>query len=132
LEHNARGGTADDFTRLIHDQQKYRNTDKGYWVAQVDPKAARHAITGTIQDFRGALLTSDGAALLATEFKQANWSDLLRLGYIEGPQGIIKATRTAEATDPDRTQWPRYKVSDDASAVVCQGSLGLATTTNKP
>ena len=63
LEHNARGGSTEDLTRLIHDQQKYRNTDDGYWIAQVYQQAAHHAIAGTVQDFRGALLTSDAAAL---------------------------------------------------------------------
>lgn len=120
LELKARGGTTEEFFQLIHDQQRYRNTPEGYWVAQVNPEAAKHALTGTVSNARGALLASDGAALLVTDFHQLSWRQLLDLGYREGPEGIIVATRKIEGSDPERTTWPRYKVSDDATAAVCR------------
>jgi len=118
LEHAARGGTSDDFYNLIHDQQQYRNTPGGYWVAQVNPEAAHHAVTGTAEHARGALLLSDGAAPLVTDFHEQSWQGLLDLAHQSGPQELINATRKLESLDPDRTRWPRYKVSDDATAVV--------------
>jgi hypothetical protein len=120
LESTARGGSADDLANLINDQQQYRNTAAGYWVAQVDPAAAGYALTGTVDSARGALLASDGAALLVTDFHEHTWDELLQLGYQHGPQAIITATRKAEGSDPERTRWPRYKVSDDATAAVCR------------
>lgn len=120
LERNARGGTTEEFLGLIHDQQQYRNKSGGYWVAQVNPEAAHHALTGTVEDARGALLLSDGAALLVTEFHELTWQGLLDLAYQSGPQELINATRKLEALDPDRTRWPRYKVSDDATAILCR------------
>ncbi len=109
-----------DLMQRIHHQQLHRNTSEGYWIAQHDPAAANYAITGTVDDARGALLTSDGAALLVTDYHELTWEQLLHLGYTEGPTGIIGATRKAEASDPDRVKWPRYKVSDDATAVLCR------------
>jgi hypothetical protein len=120
LEHAARGGTPDDLFNLIRDQQQYRNTPGGYWVAQINPEAAEHAVTGTIKNARGALLLSDGAALLVTDFHELNWQGLLDLAYQSGPHELISATRKLESLDPDRTRWPRYKVSDDATAIIAR------------
>ncbi|NUO55600.1 MAG: hypothetical protein HOV71_20670 [Hamadaea sp.] len=112
--------TPEQLKVFIAEQQKFRNVDGGYWVAQVDPEAGHHALRGTVEDARGALLTSDGAALLVTDFGLWSWEQLLQTGYADGPQAIIDETRRAESSDPDRTRWARAKVSDDATAVVCR------------
>jgi hypothetical protein len=88
-------------------------------VAQSDPAAAAHALTGELTGVRAALLLSDGAALLATLFGATSWRELVDLGLTGGPDAIITATRELEARDPDRSVWPRYKTHDDATAVVC-------------
>ena len=71
------------------------------------------------QAYAARSLASDGAALLVTDYRLLDWRGYLDLGYRDGPAGIIAATRTAERADPDRTRWPRQKVSDDATAAVC-------------
>jgi hypothetical protein len=109
-----------DLVRFIQKQQGYRNTQDGYWVAQNDPAASAHALTGSVSGAVGAVVASDGAALLCTEFGQMDWRGYLELAYREGPTGLIAATRRAELSDPERTRWFRYKVSDDATAVVCR------------
>lgn len=113
-------GTRDDLARFIADQQAQRNTPGGYWIARTEPEAAAYALTGTVDGVRGAVLASDGAALLVTDYGLLDWRGYLDLGHREGPAGIIAATRAAERDDPDRTRWPRQKVSDDATAAVCQ------------
>ncbi|MEV0455209.1 hypothetical protein [Catellatospora methionotrophica] len=123
----AERGTRDDLTRFIADQQSQRNTTGGYWIARTEPEAAAHALTGTVSGVRGAILASDGAALLVTDYGLLDWRGYLDLGYREGPAGIIAATRAAERDDPDRARWPRQKVSDDATAAVC-----LFDTTREP
>ncbi|MEU7825150.1 hypothetical protein [Catellatospora sp. NPDC049133] len=115
----AERGTRDDLARFIADQQSQRNTPGGYWIARTEPEAAAHAITGTVDGVRGAMLASDGAALLVTDYALLDWRGYLDLGYREGPAGVIAATRTAERADPDRIRWPRQKASDDATAAVC-------------
>ena len=112
------GGAALD--ALIQQQQRIRNQPGGYWIAQADPQAARHAHTGTAEGIRGALLLSDGAALLVTDFAALSWRELLDLGYEAGPHGIITATRELEERDPDGAVWPRYKRHDDATVIVCR------------
>ncbi|QDY05758.1 hypothetical protein FJK98_00115 [Micromonospora sp. HM134] len=105
---------------LIREQQQVRNRPGGYWVAQVDPSAAAHAISGVVDDVRGAALLSDGAALLVTDFSAMDWSGLLTFAYEQGPSALIAATREYEDRDPDGLIWPRYKHRDDATAVVCR------------
>jgi hypothetical protein len=109
-----------DLTALIELQQGYRNTPEGYWIAQTSPDAAYHALTGTRVGSTGAVVASDGAALLVTEFGLLNWRSYVELAYQQGAAGIIAATRAAELDDPECTRWPRYKRHDDATAVVCR------------
>lgn len=119
---SAAAGTDDGLAlhALIRTQQQIRNQPGGYWVAQADPAAADHARVGTLAAVTGALLLSDGAALLASDFDALTWRELLDLGYAAGPNGIIAATRELESRDPQGQVWPRYKCHDDATAVVCR------------
>ncbi len=105
---------------LIREQQQVRNQPGGYWVAQVDPSAADHAMSGLVEEVRGAALLSDGAALLVTDFKAMDWPALLTFSYEQGPSALIAATREYEDRDPDGLIWPRYKHRDDATAVICR------------
>ncbi|MGY0236553.1 hypothetical protein [Longispora urticae] len=114
----ARGGQP--LYDLIQAQQKIRNQPGGYWIAQTDPSAASHARVGTVSGVRGALLMSDGAALLAAEFGVLTWAELVEVGYSQGPSALIALTREWEDRDPEGVRWPRYKRRDDATAVVCR------------
>ena len=114
----AASGAEPALTALIEAQQRLRNRAQGYWVAQADPAAAGHGIAGEVTGARGALLLSDGAALLASDFGALSWRELLDLGYERGPDELIAATREVERRDAERVVWPRYKVHDDASAIV--------------
>lgn len=107
---------------LIEAQQKVRNRPGGYWIAQVNPDAALHAQTGSLPgaEVRGAVLLSDGAALLVTDFKVMDWRRLLTLAYERGPGELIAMTRQLEDRDPHGVVWPRYKHRDDATAIVCE------------
>lgn len=106
---------------VINAQQRVRNQPGGYWVAQVDPSAAKHARTGTVarSATRSALVLSDGAARAVSDFHKLDWPDLIEAGHEYGPQGVIALTRNLEVQDSNSQRWPRYKVHDDASAIVC-------------
>jgi hypothetical protein len=87
-------------------------------VAQSDARAAAEAVTGVVADCAAVVLLSDGAATLATLLGALTWRELIDLAVARGPHELIAATREVEARDPDGVVWPRYKVHDDASAVV--------------
>ncbi len=109
---------ADGFAAVIHDRQRRRNRPGGYWVAQSDPRAATRAVTGVIGNAASVVLLSDGAAGLATFLGALSWRELVDLAVARGPAELIAATREVEARDPHGRVWPRFKVHDDASAVV--------------
>lgn len=105
---------------LVAAQRPHRNTPEGYWVAGSNPQAAHHALTGTIERARleRAALLSDGASCLVEDYHQTDWTGLLDLLHTHGPEHLIRQVRQTEATDPTGTKWPRYKASDDATALL--------------
>lgn len=106
---------------LVQAQRQLRNQPGGYWVASTNPAAADHAVVGTVprRDVRRAALLTDGAARLVDPFKVRTWPQLLDMLEEEGPSGLLRHTRKAEATDPRGDRWPRFKSRDDATAVLC-------------
>jgi hypothetical protein len=106
------------FAAVIRARQRLRNRPGGYWVAQSDPHAAAEAVTGVVDDCSAVVLLTDGAAGLATMLGALTWRELVDLAVDRGPHELIAATREVEARDPDGVVWPRFKVHDDASAVV--------------
>lgn len=105
-------------SRLVQTQRRVRNQPGGYWVAAADPAAARESRTGAAQlsQVKRAAVLSDGAARLV-EFGLTGWEQILTTLAERGPHTLIDETRDTEATDPRGNRWPRYKASDDATAV---------------
>jgi hypothetical protein len=112
------GGNPEALGRLIQAQQRIRNRPGGYGVAQHDPVAARHVVSGTVDGVTGAALLTDGAAVAVVEFAALTWRELLEVAYAAGPSDVIALTREVERRDADRVIWPRFKTHDDATVVV--------------
>lgn len=108
--------------------ERLRNAPGGFWVAAPDPAVAEHAITGSrpLATLRSALLLSDGITRLADEFGLATFADLALFASQDGPAGLIRRVRAAEASDPHGSRWRRGKSSDDATAVYCDDLRALA------
>src|SRR5581483_1637598 len=106
---------------LIVAMRQHRNTEGGFWLAAGEPAAAEAALTGAVPrpDLRRAALLTDGASRLADMFGQYGWPDLLDLLGREGPEALIARTREAERSDPEGRRWPRTRIRDDATAVLC-------------
>ncbi|MFB8242777.1 hypothetical protein ACFC58_40210 [Kitasatospora purpeofusca] len=108
--------------RMVEAQRLTRNTTDGYWVATSSGEAAHHALTGAVPlaDVRAAVVLSDGASRLVTEYRAASWVDAFSTLRRAGADGLISAVRKVEATDPEGLRWPRFKVGDDATVAFCQ------------
>lgn len=109
--------------RMKHAELAARNTSGGYWIAAADPAAVDHAITGVLplSDVRRMAILTDGAARAVDTFGQCDWPGLLETLATSGPTALIAGVREAEASDPEGVRWPRNKISDDATAVYCDG-----------
>jgi hypothetical protein len=98
-----------------------RNRPGGYWTAAADPAAADHALAGEVPlgELDRCALLSDGAARAVDPFGLTDWAGVLHLLADAGPGELLEGVRAAERADADATRWPRTKVSDDATAVLC-------------
>ena len=109
----------------VETMRSYRNRPGGFWVASVDPDAAREATSGTVplDGLRAATLLSDGASRLVDRFHLATWPELLKILAEDGPGELIRRVRSAEDTDPRGERWPRGKAHDDASVAYLRFTL---------
>jgi hypothetical protein len=100
-----------------------RNVPGGYWIAASDPRAAEHALTGNLRltQVRRAAILTDGATRIVDPFNVYDWHQTLELLERAGPTALISQVRATEAADPNGERWPRNKLSDDATAVYCDG-----------
>jgi hypothetical protein len=96
-----------------------RNRPGGFWIAGPDPRAAEHALTGTVplESLASVTLLSDGATRLADRFELADWEETLAVLASSGPDELIQRVRDAEDGDPDGRRWPRGKTHDDATVL---------------
>jgi hypothetical protein len=98
-----------------------RNQPGGFWIASADPAAAHHAFTGSRSRsaLRRVALLTDGVTRLVEMFGVVDWSDLLDVAERAGPRALLKEVRAWENQDRQATRWPRIKIHDDATAVLC-------------
>ncbi|MBV7700891.1 protein phosphatase 2C domain-containing protein [Streptomyces sp. TRM70350] len=96
-----------------------RNRPDGFWIAGPEPRAAEHALTGTVplDSLTSVTLLSDGATRLVDRFQLADWAGVVSLLNASGPNELIRRVREAEAGDPDGRRWPRGKTQDDATVL---------------
>jgi hypothetical protein len=114
--------------QALRQSRMQSNTGAGRWVLGLEPEAARH-LQFAVFEQRGpvtGLAMSDGFSALELKYKRYTAADLLTVAR---PQGLValaaELRRIEEVEDPDGTIFPRFKRSDDATAVVFQvGSKG--------
>jgi hypothetical protein len=96
-----------------------RNRPGGFWIAGPDPRAAEHALTGTVSldSLSSVTLLSDGATRLVDRFQLTTWQETLAVLDLSGPSELIRRVREVEASDLDGRRWPRGKAQDDATAL---------------
>lgn len=105
---------------LVQYERSERNRPGGYWIAEANPAAARHALTGRWQtaEVSHALALTDGIANCVTVFKALpDWRAVLDVARHDLAQLVAIAER-AEDSDPDGQRWPRTKHRDDKAAAV--------------
>lgn len=106
---------------LQAEQAKWRNREKGYWVAGAEPEAARHGLAARnhSSSVSSVLLATDGAAFAVDLYNLfAAWSDLVP----EAPEDVLSAVEEREFDDGDGRKWPRSKRADDKTLVFCKRS----------
>ncbi|MDR7220097.1 hypothetical protein [Aminobacter aminovorans] len=99
----------------------YNQPGGSVWTLGIEPAAADHLASEQLDvslPARG-LLCSDGFAALADQYGRYGVSDLVRAATSTGLAPLLQELRQIERVeDPDGQQFPRFKVSDDATAVL--------------
>ncbi|WP_080043898.1 protein phosphatase 2C domain-containing protein [[Actinomadura] parvosata] len=107
--------------RMKHAELAVRNTEGGYWISAAIPDVANHALVGKVplSEIKSVSMLTDGAARAVDTFGLGEWREIIDLLSTEGPNALIRRVRTAEHSDPVARKWPRNKVSDDATVIIC-------------
>lgn len=72
------------------------------------------------------LLMSDGMSCLVSDYARYDAESLMQAALTRGLAELVTEIRQIEAEDADCTRYPRFKVSDDASAILLRISGGSA------
>ncbi|HUQ54291.1 protein phosphatase 2C domain-containing protein [Lentzea sp.] len=88
-------------------------------TAGAKPADVEHALTGEVPlpDVRRVALLTDGAARAVDLFGLFGWPQALELMTANGPDDLIRRMRAVEKEDVKAVDWPREKISDDATVV---------------
>ncbi|HEY3691622.1 MAG TPA: hypothetical protein VGL46_15220 [Pseudonocardiaceae bacterium] len=103
--------------RLQTQQAARRNRPGGYWIAEADPTAARHALVHRVRvrEISWVGLATDGAYKPMQHLGLDNWSRLATLDEAGLQQILGRCERWEARHDPTAVELPRAKCHDDKS-----------------
>lgn len=105
--------------RLQRQQRTRRNREGGYWIAEADSAAGRHAVTVAVlrSEITWAVIATDGAYKPIRHLGLDDWRAVAREDAA-GLFALLERCRDWETrADPDGKELPRAKVSDDKTLV---------------
>ncbi|MEN6543102.1 hypothetical protein [Parvibaculum sp.] len=110
-----------DVMRFLRAARNRQNTETGYWILGLDPRAVdfmRRWEVPLTRPVTGLLMT-DGFASLAYDYDRLTPADLVRRARDEGLSALLSEIRNIEQNeDPALRLYPRFKRSDDATALL--------------
>ena len=109
-----------EFLDALRKARNFVNTEKGHWLFGPDAAAADHVASSQIDAPAGTivLLTTDGFLALASDYGRYDAEGLLAAARTKGLQSLGAELRAIEAGDPQGAAYPRFKTSDDATALL--------------
>ena len=96
------------------------NTRNGSWLFSPDAACAEHAASAHFPGEQGSLLllATDGFLSLVTEYSAYDVASLLAAAQSDGLAALGEELRVIESGDPEGHEFPRFKKSDDATALL--------------
>lgn len=119
----AASGVRDEFLPALRASRNRVNTGEE-WLFAPDSACADHAKQARIAAAPGArlLLASDGFLALASDYESYTPESLFAAACTRGLAPLGEELRRIEAGDPDGLRYPRFKRSDDATALLLRVS----------
>ncbi|HUO88816.1 MAG TPA: protein phosphatase 2C domain-containing protein [Rhizomicrobium sp.] len=101
-------------------KERSRINSGRHWAFSPDPRAAEHVSRCHVAAPKGALLllASDGFLALATDYGRYTADTLLEKASGRGLAALAEELREIEDADPQGHKFPRFKKSDDATALL--------------
>lgn len=108
------------YTALFRDARSKVNSPDGTWLFAPYPPASEHVSRVRLDAPAGTLLllASDGFLALANGYKLYDIDGLIAAATSKGLVALEKEARALEQNDPEGRSFPRFKKSDDATAVL--------------
>ena len=109
---------------LLRQHREWQNTPaSGIWTLGLVPEAADHLVSERL-DIRGkahAIVCSDGFSDLAVLYATYDSTSLVRTALAKGLRPMLDELRRFEREiDPEGLRYPRYKQSDDTTALLVE------------
>jgi hypothetical protein len=116
----AAGHNRPEYLSALRRARNYANTEKGGWVFGPDPRAADHVVvrTAVAPTDTLVLLATDGFLALVSDYRRYDVEALLAAATSLGLEKLGEELRDIERADADGTRYPRFKTSDDATALL--------------
>jgi hypothetical protein len=116
----AAGSSRAEYLPSLRRARNFVNKPDGSWLFGPDPAAADHAEMKRVSAPAGTivLLASDGFLALVSEYARYDLGGLISAAQVKGLAALGEEIRAIEAADPDGERYPRFKKSDDATAVL--------------
>lgn len=104
---------------MIKENRMMYNTENGYWILGFDTSAVSKAAYGIIEitEPTKILMASDGFSALVDKYHVFDKKDFISHVEEKGLNVLYDHLRTIENDDNLGIKFPRYKKSDDASAI---------------
>jgi hypothetical protein len=105
---------------LLRSQRAAINRPGSQWTFGIDPACAEHARAWSFKLKRPAhlLLMTDGFSALADRYRVYEAGSLVRAALERGLQELGRELRAIEMADAGGAKHPRFKASDDATALL--------------
>jgi hypothetical protein len=112
-------GSLAPYLAELRKQRNHINSGK-HWAFSPDPRAADHVQRKHVAASRGTLLmlASDGFLALATDYERYTAHTLMERAVARGLAALGEELREIEEADPQGHRYPRFKRSDDATALL--------------
>lgn len=119
------GGALGDAETLaaLRQHRESQNTPGGIWTLGLVPEAADHLFHERlpVKDRAHALVCSDGLADLVVLYAAYDAASLVRAAIDKGLGALVEELRRLEREiDPEGLRYPRFKQSDDTTAILLE------------
>lgn len=115
----AAGINRPQYLDALRKARNHVNTVEGSWAFGPDVRAVDHLNSKKIDTLPGTLvlLCSDGFLALVSDYKAYDAEALIAACQTKGLAKLAEELRGIEANDADGAKFPRFKTSDDATAL---------------